>query len=263
MFHTRLSRSNNFVELTAEELPLVSGGVVSFTDGTAQERRAGAQARYAQNQAIEMAMAAGLLGDDSLEVGSGSSPEGRTIISEDFNGDGQVDAISEIDSDGNWVQTIGLTEEYDNWIAATQLEDGTVPWHQDAVSTFTNGTGSLESFADNDGSFYGGGGIALVTGGMFGLSEGGNHAGWLLGIGGILEFGYSTDDANASSLADNTELQLPGIYPHLDLDPFTIGVQINTGIFISIAELHKDGSEEPDPDGGLPSEYDSPTGIQP
>lgn len=141
-----------------------------------------------------------------------------------------------------------------NFIGLISLENSSSEVTSAAVAAATNSSSS----GDGDGSFYGGGSIALGTGAGFGLSEGGNTAAWLLGLGGTLEFGYSSDDARAAIEADNSELRFgAGVYNPwvltLDFDPFTVGVEITYGITIPIAELHSepdDSDADPEPAPG-------------
>jgi hypothetical protein len=104
---------------------------------------------------------------------------------------------------------------------------------------------SPEGFADllekqaakeGQGSFYGGGWIAGITGAGVWGGGGESHAAWLLGAGYGGEFGYSSHPAVAAEESDNTSLRvglIPGfIIPGLldiatnikfDMSPFTIG----------------------------------------
>ncbi|MCK0127350.1 hypothetical protein [Erythrobacter sp. F6033] len=138
-----------------------------------------------------------------------------------------------------------------------------------AYSSEGSSSSSTSQSGDGDGSFYGGMTFTPIVGGGFGLSEGGNTGLFTVGWGGTLEFGYSASDEVAAANADNSGLQvhtaplsfltpahwatmLGGI--DFDLDPLTIGFQLNTGIQFSIDEKHSDESEGGDSPESPPSQ---------
>jgi hypothetical protein len=168
---------------------------------------------------------------------------------------------------GNYQDEIGVWAVYlDSQTKLTvdilvSLEAGNAGWDYVTVNA--------PNTTDGDGSFYGGLTLTPGMGAGFGLSEGGNTGIWTVGLGATVEAGYSASDAVAAENADNSGYQyqtvpakflqfLPSWAPMIggikfDFDPFTIGIQLNTGIQLSIDEK-KSNDGPPSPYADAPHE---------
>ena len=93
--------------------------------------------------------------------------------------------------------------------------------------------------AAQDGSFFGGFWIAGLLGGQVSGGGGEAHGSAGAGLGGGLELGYSSDSDRALNEGDNTQFEYPGVGFHFDFDPFTIGIEVNTGFYLPVVEMHK------------------------
>jgi hypothetical protein len=93
---------------------------------------------------------------------------------------------------------------------------------------------------DSGGSLWGNFWFALGLGAQVGGGGGESSGSGGVGLGGGFGIGYSSDSETAKQEGDRTQLQTPAdIEIIFDLDPFTIGIQFNSGVYQPFAESHR------------------------
>ena len=88
-----------------------------------------------------------------------------------------------------------------------------------------------------DGGMYGGGWFALGVGVHASGGGGSAHGSAGAGFGGGFSVGYSSDRSTARNNGDKTNARY-GVSVDFDLDPFTIGIDFNSGVFVPVVEKH-------------------------
>jgi len=210
--------------LTASEIENVSGGVVSFRDGSAQrlrQDREDLRERLASGDEASFALFFEPPSEDGEAVRAEAPANATFVVSEDVDGDGSADGLTFLDEDGNYISYTSLNEAFDNYID-NNLDGSNLPWHSSAdTHAIISGQADGEQ----------GGWFACVGGGVFGAVAGicgATNPTDLYGYGGVgtpgpdLSAGYAYD---TEGILTGTGVNVPGAAISLE-DPENGAIQV-------------------------------------